>query len=151
MSLKTEIKDRMKTYMREKKQTELAVVRQIKTEIMKLETSGGQQEANDADVTKILNSLAKQHQESIDIYRENGRQEMLEKEELELTVIRSFLPEEISDTELSELVAQAIADTGASSKKDMGAVMKKSKELVEATGKSADGRKLSETVKNSLG
>jgi uncharacterized protein YqeY len=151
MSLKTDIKDRLKTYMREKKQTELAVVRQIKNEIMKLETSGATEEASDADVTKILNTLAKQHQESIDVYRENDRLDMLEKEEIELTVIRSFLPEEMEDNALNAIVTEAISSTGATSKKDMGAVMKAVKEAVAASGKSADGRKVSEAVKANLG
>jgi uncharacterized protein YqeY len=151
MSLKTEIKDRLKTYMREKKTTELTVVRQIKTEIMKHETSGSNQEASDADVIKILNSLAKQHQESIDIYRQNGREEMLEQEELELEVIRSFLPEEMSDADLAQLVDAAITETGASSKKDMGAVMKAVKAAIDDSGKSADGRKVSDLVKSKLG
>ena len=151
MSLKNDIKDRLKTYMREKKQTELAVVRQIKNEIMKLETSGTTTEASDEDITKILNSLAKQHQESIDVYRENGRTEMLEKEEVELVVIRSFLPEEMDDDTLVAIVKDAISSTGATSKKDMGAVMKAVKEAVAASGKSADGRKVSDAVKANLG
>lgn len=150
MSLKDEIKDRLKHYMREKMKDELTVVRQIKTEIMKFETSGSGDEATDADVQKIILALVKQHQESISIYKEQNREDLLAKEELELGVLQSFLPEEMGADELSAIIDQAISDTGASSKKEMGLVMKKARELVEASGKGADGKALADGVKERL-
>lgn len=136
--------------MREKKAEELAVVRQIKSEIMKFETSSKGVEAGDADVLKVLNSLAKQHKESIDIYTKNNREDLLAKEKLELEVIESFLPSKFTGSELAELVASVVESTGASTKKDMGAVMKGVREVVSAKGLSVDGQELSELVKSKL-
>ena len=150
MSLKKEILDRLKQYMREKKAEELAVVRQIKSEIMKFETSSKGVEAEDADVLKVLNSLAKQHKESIDIYTKNNREDLLAKEKLELEVIESFLPSKFTGAELEALVTSVVESTGASTKKDMGTVMKGVREEVTAKGLSVDGQELSELVKSKL-
>lgn len=150
MSLKKEIAERLKLYMREKKTTELAVIRQIKTEIMKYETSGAGKEAEDADVIKIINALVKQHQESIEIYEKNSRADLLAIEVLELSVLKSLLPAEMSETEICALIDQAIAQTGASSAKEMGAVVKVVKEKIAEMGKNVDGRVLAENVKKKL-
>jgi len=150
MPLKEEIKDRIKQYMREKKVTELTVVRQIKTEIMKFETSGAGIEAQDSDVLQIIHALVKQHQESISIYREQGRNDLLEKEELELVVLQTFLPESLSPEELDAIIDEAIKETGATSKKDMGKVMGLAKTKAEATGKGVDGKALADRVKARL-
>jgi len=136
--------------MREKKAEELAVVRQIKSEIMKFETSSKGVEAEDADVLKVLNSLAKQHKESIDIYTKNNREDLLAKEKLELEVIESFLPSKFTGAELEALVTSVVESTGASTKKDMGTVMKGVREEVTAKGLSVDGQELSELVKSKL-
>lgn len=151
MALKDEIKDRLKHYMREKMPTELTVVRQIKTEVMKFETSGSGAEAQDADVLKILNSLAKQHQESIDIFQKEGRDDLLEKELIELDVIKSFMPANVEGEELEALVDSAITSTGASTKKDMGPVMKAVRDAIAAKQAGVDGKVLSEMVKSKLG
>ena len=151
MSLKKEILERLKQYMREKKSKELSCVRQIKAEIMKFETSVSKdKEATDEDVMKILNSLAKQHKESIDIYKKNDRTELLEKEQLELEVIESFLPKKLTGDELVALVDAIIEKTAAQTKKDMGAVMKGSREDIQAKGLSVDGQELAELVKSKL-
>lgn len=150
MALKDEIKERIKQYMREKKKDELTVVRQIKTEVMKFETSGKGDEAQDADVLKIINALVKQHQESISIFKEQDRQDLLAKEELELEVLQSFLPESLSEEELNSIIDAAIAETGAESKKDMGKVMGVAKAKAEATGKGVDGKALADGVKSRL-
>lgn len=151
MSLKKEILDRLKQYMREKKSEELACVRQIKAEIMKFETSVSKDtEATDEDVLKILNSLAKQHKESIDIYTQNDRQDLLQKEQLELEVIESFLPSKLTGEELEALVSAVIESTGAQSKKDMGTVMKAARDEVQNKGLSVDGQELAGLVKAKL-
>lgn len=137
--------------MREKKSEELACVRQIKSEIMKFETSISKDaEASDEDVLKVLNSLAKQHKESIDIYTKNDRKDLLEKEQLELEVIESFLPSKLTGEELEALVNSVIASTGAQSKKDMGTVMKAVRGEVQNKGLSVDGQELSGFVKAKL-
>lgn len=151
MSLKKEILDRLKQYMREKKSEELACVRQIKSEIMKFETSVSKDaEASDEDVMKILNSLAKQHKESIDIYSKNDRKDLLDKEQLELDVIESFLPSKLTGEDLQALVNNVIESTGAQSKKDMGAVMKAARDEIQNKGLSVDGQELAGLVKTKL-
>ena len=150
MSLKKEIAERLKNYMREKKTTELAVIRQIKTEIMKYETSGAGKEAEDADVLKIINALVKQHQESIDVYEKNNRADLLAIEVLELSVLKSLLPAELSEAELCKLIDQAVVQTGASTAKDMGLVVKAVKEKIAEMGKNVDGKVLAENVKKKL-
>ncbi|MBF0196732.1 MAG: GatB/YqeY domain-containing protein [Planctomycetes bacterium] len=150
MSLKDDIKKRLMQAMKAKNADELTVLRQIKTEVMKFETSGADKSASDEDVMKILNSLAKQHQESIDIYKENDRKDLLDKEVVELEIIKSFLPQEINDDDLQVLVEEVISEVGASTKKDMGQVMKRAREIVAEKGLMADGRALSEKVKSLL-
>jgi uncharacterized protein len=150
MALKDEIKDRIKHYMREKKSAELTVVRQIKGEVMKFETSGSGVEAQDADVLKIINALVKQHHESISIFKEQSRDDLLAKEVLELEVLQSFLPEALSEEELVAIIDAAISETGAESKKDMGKVMGVAKAKAEETGKGVDGKALADGVKARL-
>jgi uncharacterized protein len=150
MALKKEISERMKNYMREKKAMELAVIRQLKTEIMKFETSGASKEAEDADILKIVNALVKQHQESIDIYEKNDRKDLLEKEVVELEVLKSLLPAELTEAELSVMIETAIQSTGASTPKEMGLVVKAVKDLVSESGKGVDGRVLADMIKKRL-
>jgi len=104
-------------------------------------------ELDDAALIAVLSTLAKQRREAAEAFRAGGRPELAEKEEAELVVIQDFLPAPLSDAELDALIEAAVAECGASSMKDMGAVMK----LVSAktTGR-ADGRMVSERVKARL-
>jgi len=140
----------MKQYMRDKKSAELACVRQIKAEIMKFESNAKDLEAQDEDIIKILNSLVKQHKESIDIYSKNDRPEQLAQEKLELEVIESFLPAKVTGAELEQLVESAIVKVGAQTKKDMGLVMKAVRDQLQNANKSVDGQELSELAKSRL-
>ena len=104
-------------------------------------------ELDDAECIKVLSSLVKQRNESIEMYRKGGRQDLVEKETAELALIRSFLPEPLSEEELSRLVDEAIAETEASGMKDMGKVMKV---LTPKVSGRADGKKVSELVRSKL-
>ena len=104
-------------------------------------------ELDDAECIKVLSSLVKQHNESIEMYRKGGRQDLAEKETAELALIRSFLPKPLSEEELSRLVDEAIAETEASGMKDMGKVMKV---LTPKVSGRADGKKVSELVRSKL-
>lgn len=150
MSLKKEIYDAIKQNMREKNNEALLALRQIKSEILKIESTGKDKEASDEEIQKVLKSLAKQHVESIDIYKSNGREEALKQEELELEIIKGFLPEELDTEVLKTLVENAIKETSASSMKDMGAVMKHIRAEIEKKGASVDGKVLSDLVKQGL-
>ena len=95
--------------------------------------TGGAPTDDDALVTEVLQKLIKQRRESADIYRKNGREERAEAEESEIRVIERFLPQQLSDTEAEEKIRAIVAETGASSMKDMGRVMALVKERLGAS------------------
>jgi uncharacterized protein YqeY len=146
MSLKAELTQTMKEAMKAKDTVRLTTVRMVLSAIKNKEIEAGG-ELDDAAITAVLSTLAKQRRESAEAFRDGARTELAEQEEAELVVIQSFLPEPLSEAEIDELIEKAIAETGAASMKDMGKVMK----LVSAqtTGR-ADGRVVSERVKARL-
>jgi uncharacterized protein YqeY len=101
----------------------------------------------DEDVAELLGRQAKQRRESLEIFRDAGRESMAANEEAELAIITEFLPQQLSSDELEQLVREAIAATGASGPKDMGKVMGR---IAGATKGRADGRALSELVRRML-
>jgi uncharacterized protein YqeY len=105
-------------------------------------------ELDDEDMQKLLRSLVKQRRDSIEQYEKGGRQELADKEKSEIDIIETYLPQAASAEVIEQAVVAAIAETGASSMKDMGKVMK----AVQAAlaGKNADGRVVSEAVKAKL-
>jgi uncharacterized protein len=111
-----------------------------------IEKGGG---LDDEEMSKLLRSQVKQRRDSIEQYQKAGRQELVEKETAEIAVIESYLPQAASLEEIERAVAGAIAATGATSMKEMGAVMKAA--MVLLAGKNPDGRVVSETVKKKLG
>jgi uncharacterized protein YqeY len=90
---------------------------------------------------------AKRHQESIDQFRAGGRQDLVEKEEAELAVLRRYLPAELSDAEVAALVADTIAETGVSSPKEIGKLMPV---LIQKAAGRADGKRLNEAARAAL-
>lgn len=104
----------------------------------------------DAEAEKILQGLVKQREDSIEQFQKAGRTDLVDKETGELAVLRAYLPAGASDTEIAEAVEKAVAETGASSVKDMGKVMKAALAVLQAGGKPADGKKVSEAVKKRL-
>jgi uncharacterized protein YqeY len=119
----------------------------VKAAVMNREIEKGG-ELIDDELTKTLHSLVKQRRDSIEQYEKAGRMELAEKERAEISVIETYLPQAASVEEIETAVAAAIAETNATSMRDMGAVMK----LAQAhlAGRSADGRALSELVKAKL-
>jgi len=97
----------------------------------------------------LLRSLVKQRRDSIEQYEKAGRQELVDKEKAEIDVIEIYLPQAASQNEIEQAVATAITETGATSMKDMGKVMKAAQAAL--AGKNADGRLVSEAVKAKLG
>jgi uncharacterized protein YqeY len=104
----------------------------------------------EAEALKVLQGLVKQREDSIEQFSKGNRTDLVEKERAEIAVLRSYLPEEASDAEIAAAVAKAVADTGASSPKDMGMVMKAALAALQAGGKPADGRKVNEAVRKRL-
>ncbi len=148
MSLEQKINDEIKVAMRAKDSDKLDALRAVKSAILLAKTSkGGGDELSEDQEIKLLSKLAKQRRESAQLYREQNRADLAETEEKQLTVIEQYLPEQLSEEELTTTVQQIIQQLGASSMADMGKVMgAASKQLA---GK-ADGKAISAIVKQLL-
>jgi len=146
MSLLDQMNTAMKEAMKAKDSLRLNAIRLVKTAIKNKEIEA-RKEFDDQEVIGVLSSLVKQRRESAQVYRDNGRPELAEKEEKELAVIQEFLPRQLGEEEIKAIIEAAVQETGAASMRDMGKVMK------IVTGKTvgcADGRLVSELVKARL-
>lgn len=149
MSLKEKIVSDMTAAMKAKDANRLSTLRMAKSALMNEENKRGIGTVlTDEEVMKVLQSLVKQRKDSIEQFTKNGRMELAEKEKAELAVLDEYLPQAASTEEIEAAVAEAISETGATSMKDMGAVMKAA--LAKLEGKNADGKTVSETVKAKL-
>jgi len=106
---------------------------------------------DDAEVARVLQGLVKQREDSALQYDKGGRPELAEKERAEIAVLKDYLPADVSDEEVKAAVENAISETGASSMKDMGKVMKAALSTLAASGKTVDGKRVNEAVKQKLG
>jgi len=106
---------------------------------------------DDADAVKVLQGLVKQREDSVFHFRKASRPELVRKEEAEIEVLKGYLPAEASDGEVDAAVQAAIEQTGAASPKDMGKAIKAALAALEATGKPADGKRVSDAVRKRLG
>ena len=133
--------------MKAKEAERLSALRMVKTALKLRETElpGG---VDDTEAMKVLNSLLKQRRDAAEQFRAGGREEMALKEENEARIIQTYLPAAASEEDISQAVDLAIAEVGASSMKEMGAVMKAVRSKLE--GKTVDGKFLSDLVKAKL-
>jgi hypothetical protein len=129
------------------KEARLSAVRMLKAALMKAKVDSPQP-LDEAAEMKVLNSLVKQRQDAADMYRKGGRPEQAEKEEAERRVLESYMPAAATDAELEAAIAEAMAETGATTSKQMGLVMNAVK--AKLTGKRIDGKLLSGKVKEKL-
>ncbi|HZJ43217.1 MAG TPA: GatB/YqeY domain-containing protein [Pyrinomonadaceae bacterium] len=125
-----------------------STLRMVKAAMMNRQIEKGS-ELDDDDVQKLLRSLVKQRRDSIEQYEKANRQELADKEKSEIVVIEAYLPQSASPEEIESVVLSVIAETGASSIKDMGKVMKAAQAAL--AGKNADGKIVSDIVKAKLG
>lgn len=147
MSLEKRIMPDLKEAMKAKDQPALRTIRAIKAAILIQKTDGTGTEMTEEMEIKLIQKMAKQRQESMDIFIKQGREDLAVTERDELEVLKKYLPEQLSEDEIKVIVAKVIADTGAEGMKDMGRVMGMvSKQLA---GK-ADGKTISSIVKASL-
>jgi len=147
MSLKEQIVSDLTAAMKSKDALRLSVLRMVKANIMNREIEKGAP-LTDEEATKALQSLVKQRRDSVEQYEKADRQELADKEKAEIAVIEEFLPKAASREEIESAVAAAIQETGASSIREMGAVMKAAQ--AKLAGQSADGKTVSEIVKSRL-
>ena len=134
--------------MKAKEAERLSALRMIKT-ALKLRETELPAGVDDGEAVKVLNTLLKQRRDSAEQFRAGGREEMAVKEENEARLIQSYLPAAASEEEITRAVNETITEIGASSIKDMGAVMKAVRPKLE--GKTVDGKALSDMVKAKLG
>lgn len=147
MALEQKIMEQLKDAMRAKDETALNTLRSIKAAILIEKTSGSGAELTEADENKMLQKLAKQRRDSLEIFTQQNREDLAQKERAELEIIERFLPKQMGADELQAEIKAIITQVGASSPADMGKVMGvASKQLA---GK-ADGKAISETVKQLL-
>jgi uncharacterized protein YqeY len=147
MSLGKQIVSDLTASMKAQDASRTSTLRMVKAAMMNRQIEKGS-ELDDDDVQKLLRSLVKQRRDSIEQYDKAGRQELVAKEQAEIDVIESYLPQAASAEVIEQAVMAAIAETGATSIKDMGKVMKAAQAAL--AGKNADGKTISEVVKTKL-
>ncbi len=123
MSLETKIMTELKTAMLAKDEAALRALRAIKSAILLAKTSGGSGEMKEEEEIKLLQKLVKQRKESLEIYKQQGRDDLARGEQDELNVIEKFLPQMMSESEVTEVIQSVIQQTGATSVADLGKVM----------------------------
>ena len=150
MSLKEQIGEDIKAAMKAKDKVRLQTVRGIKKAILEKEVElrpKGQDTLNNEQEIELLSQQAKQRRDSIEQYQNAGREDLAAKEQEELAIIQTYLPEQVSDEEVAAIIEQIIADTGAATLKDLGKVMGPA--MKQLKGK-ADGKKIQALVKSKL-
>jgi len=150
MSLKARLLDDLKTAMKAKESDKTRVLRSIKAKILEKEISErkeGQSTLSDEQIVDVLMKAAKQRKESIDQFKEGGRDDLVEKEEMELALIENYLPEMMSEGEIRAAVKDQIEEINATSMADMGKVM--GALMGKLKGK-AEGALISKIVKEEL-
>jgi uncharacterized protein YqeY len=148
MNLETKVMAEMKEAMKAKNEAALRGLRAIKAEIIKAKTEpGANGEISSENELKLLQKMVKQRKDSLEIFTQQNRADLAQKESEEIAIIEKFLPEQLGESELKDAVAKIISEVGASSPADMGKVMGvASKQLA---GK-ADGKTISAVVKSLL-
>ena len=147
MALLERLQAEMVTAMKAKDEARLGTLRMMKTALKKHEVDS-MKPLDEPTEMQILNMMIKQRREAADMFRKGNREELATKEEAELAMIEAYLPAAPTEEELDRAVADAISETGASSAKDMGKVMKAAQ--AKLAGKRVDGKVLSERVKGKL-
>src|ERR1700757_2206842 len=147
MSLSEQLKKNIVAAMKAKEEMRLSVLRMVKA-ALQLKEVEKMRPLDGPESIQLLQTLAKQRKESIDQFAKGGRQDLVDKETSELKILETYLPAGASQGEMDAAISKAIADTGATSMKQMGAVVKAAKEAL--TGKAVDGKALSDLVRERL-
>ncbi|MCZ2102394.1 MAG: GatB/YqeY domain-containing protein [Chitinophagales bacterium] len=148
MSLESKIVEDIKVAMKSKDQGAMRTLRAIKAAILLHKTSGANVELNEQDEIKLIQKLIKQRQDSLEIYTKQNREDLAVTEREEIEVLQRYLPQQLSPEALKEAIKAIIAESGATSIKDMGKVMGLANQKLAGT---ADGKSISAAVKELLG
>ena len=149
MTLQQRVDSDLKEAMRAKDATKLGVLRMLKSALKyaAIAKSDAEAELSDAEAVQVIRKQAKQRQDSIESFEKGGRAELADKEKEELAILNAYLPQGMSPDELAKVVRETIAEVGATSKAQMGAIMKA---LQPKVGGRADGKMLSAEVQKQL-
>ena len=149
MTLHERVDADLKNAMRAKDATKLGVLRMLKSALTysAIEKSGAGAELNEADAVQVIRKQVKQRQDSIESFEKGGRTELADKEKQELSILNGYLPQAMSAADIAQAVRETIAETGATSKAQMGVVMKAVQAKVAGR---ADGKTLSAEVQKQL-
>jgi uncharacterized protein YqeY len=149
VTLQQRVDSDLKEAMRAKDATKLGVLRMLKSALKyaAIAKSGAESELSDAEAIQVIRKQAKQRQDSIESFEKGGRTELADKEKEELALLNTYLPQAMSSDELEKVVRETIAELGATSKAQMGAVMKA---LQAKAGDRVDGKTLSAEVARQL-
>ena len=127
MSLREKLSEQLNTALKNKNKALISTLRLVLAAIKERDianrTGGNKNEVKDPEIVKVLRKMKKQREDSVDLYRKGGRQELLDIEEAEIKIIDSFLPKQLSEEETKKICKEAIESLGASSIKDMGKIM----------------------------
>lgn len=145
-ALEQKIKQDLVNAMKAGRKDEVSTLRTVLAQVKNERISLGR-ELEDEDITKVLMNAAKKRKDSIEMYKQGNRQDLVDKEEKEVSYIERYLPEQMSDEEIAEIVDKVIAESGASSMKDIGKVMGPA--MAQLKGK-ADGKKVQAIVRDRL-
>jgi len=149
MTLAERVDEDLKQAMRDKNAAKLGVLRMLKSALKyaAIEKAGADGDLNDAEAVQVIRKQVKQRQDSIESFEKGGRAELVAKEKDELSILQTYLPQAMSADDLSKIVRETIAEVGATSKAQMGAVMKALQPKVAGR---ADGKTLSAEVQKQL-
>jgi uncharacterized protein YqeY len=147
MSLETRLMADLKEAMKTKDQASLRAIRAAKAAILLFKTDGSGKELDEAAEIKLIQKLVKQRQDSLEIYKNQGREDLAVIEREEIEVLKRYLPEEMSEDDLRAFLEKLISELGAEGMKDMGRVMGMASQKL--AGK-ADGKTISSIVRNLL-
>ena len=146
MTLSSRLEEDLKAAMRAREAVRRDTIRYLRSEVQKAEKAE-QRDFDDDDVLRVLGRQAAQRRESIEAFVKGGRQDLVDKEEAELEIILEYMPEQMSEEQIVELVQAAIEEVGASGPQDMGKLMGR---LMPQTRGKADGRTVNEIVRRLL-
>lgn len=155
MSFIARINQDITAAMKNKETEKLSTLRMVKTALMNFEiekkgkANNSEATIDDAEAMKVLQSLVKQRKDSVEQYQQGGRPELAEKEAAEIKFIEIYLPAAADEATIAKFVEEAVAETGASSMKDLGTVMKAV--MAKLAGQTADGKIVNQLVRSKLG
>ena len=147
MSIVEQVEKDMVAALRAQEALKLSVLRMMKAALMNKKVERGK-DVDDAEALAIFRTLAKQRHESVEAFRKGGREELAAKEEAEVKIVEAYLPAGASDEDIDAAVAAGIAESGATTAKDVGKAMKAA--MAKLVGKNADGKRVSEKVRAKL-